>query len=208
MNIILLGKGSLAIRACEWLLENNHNIKCIIPDMPEPKWTESLSNYARRNDISLIESGHYKDLNDNINFDLAISIFYGKIINQEFINKCKNIINLHNAPLPKYRGVRPINWALKNNEQYHGVTIHKIHAGIDDGDILGKVIYPIYPEIEEVEDVYNKALDYGFLLFKDVMSKINYCLDNSVPQYKFQEEPSYYSNKEIKFLGNREGFKR
>ena len=45
-------------------------------------------------------------------------------LKQNFIDSCKNIINLHNSPLPKYRGVRPINWALKNGEHSHGVTIH------------------------------------------------------------------------------------
>ena len=137
-----------------------------------------------------------------------MSIFYGKIIKQDFIDKCTDIINLHNAPLPKYRGVRPINWALKNNETYHGVTIHKIHKGIDDGDILGSVTYPIYPEIEEVEDVYNKALDYGFILFKDVMSKIDYCADNATPQSTIKQEPSYYSNKQNSLLQERSDFRR
>ena len=120
-------------------------------------------------------------------------------------NLIGSIINLHNAPLPKYRGVRPINWALLNEEEEHGVTIHKIHEGIDDGDILGKVTYPIYPEIEEVEDVYKKALDYGWLLFKDVASKIDYALENATPQ---SGEYTYYSNKDNDLLGDRGDFRR
>ena len=207
MNIIVLGKGTLAIKACEWLKER-HNISCIIPDMPEPEWTSSLKKWAIHNKTPYIDSGDYRDIDDSIQFDLAISIFYGKIIKKDFIDKCKNIINLHNAPLPKYRGVRPINWALKNDESYHGITIHKISEGIDDGDILGKLVYPIYPDVEEVEDVYNKSLEYGFLLFKDVMSKIDFCLSNATAQSDYDENPSYYSNKDIKLLGNREGFCR
>ena len=97
---------------------------------------------------------------------------------------------------------------MKNDESYHGITIHKISEGIDDGDILGKLVYPIYPDVEEVEDVYNKSLEYGFLLFKDVMSKINFCLSNATAQSDYDETPSYYSNKDIKLLGNREGFCR
>ena len=136
---------------------------------------------------------------------MAISIFYGKIIKKDFIEKCEKIINLHNAPLPKYRGVRPINWALKNNEDYHGVTIHQITEGIDDGPILGKITYPIFPEIEEVEDVYKKSLEYGWILFKDVFSKLDFIYKNSKKQ---GNDFSYYSNKDINKLGNRIDFKR
>jgi len=207
MNVILLGKGTLAIRAAEWL-RTNHKLLCIVPDTPEPHWTNSLKEWSVNNNIPLIESGDYRDINKSIKIDLAISIFYGTIIKQDFINRCKNIINLHNAPLPKYRGVKPINWALKNNEEYHGVTIHKIHAGIDNGDILGKIVYPIYPEIEEVRDVYNKSLEYGFLLFMDVMTKIDYCLKYARSQDSLSETPTYYSSKDDIHLEDRANFTR
>ena len=94
---------------------------------------------------------------------------------------------------------------MKNGESQHGVTIHKIHGGIDDGDVLGQVTYPIYPEIEEVEDVYNKALEYGWVLFKDVISKIEYTTKNAKAQ---AGTLSYYSNKQNKLLKEREGFRR
>jgi len=207
VNVVLLGKGSLAIQISEWI-NNRHNLVCVVPDMPEPKWTESLKDWSEKNGIAIVESGDYNDIDEKIKIDLAISIFYGKIFKSNFINRCENIINLHNAPLPKYRGVRPINWALKNNEDYHGVTIHKIHEGVDDGDILGRITYPIYPDIEEVEDVYNKALEYGFVLFKDIMSKINYCLSHATPQDTTGETSTYYSNKETSLLEERIDFQR
>jgi methionyl-tRNA formyltransferase len=207
MNVVLLGKGALAIKAAEWI-RDNHNLECVVPDMPEPKWTDSLNFWSKENEIITVESGDYNDIDEKIQIDLAISIFYGKIFKADFINRCSNIINLHNAPLPKYRGVRPINWALKNNEDHHGITIHKVHEGIDNGDILGKIVYPIYPDVEEVVDVYNKALEYGFVLFKDVMSKIDYCLTNATAQDTAGETPTHYSSKENSLLGERSGFKR
>ena len=162
-NIILLGKGSLTIKIAEWF-KDNCNLVAVIPDIPEPDWSDSLVNWCNSNDVKVIESGNYEDLEENITIDLAMSVFYGKIIKKPFIERCQSIINLHNSPLPKYRGVRPINWALKNKEKKHGVSIHKITEGIDDGDILGQITYPIYAEIEEVEDVYNKSLVYGWLV--------------------------------------------
>jgi methionyl-tRNA formyltransferase len=205
MKIILLGKGDLSIKVAEWILKN-HELVLVVPDSPEPSWTSSLTKWCINNQISFIPSGDYKEITNLQDIDLIISIFYGKIIKDGFIKEVKNIINLHNAPLPKYRGVRPINWALKNNEFEHGVTIHKISKGIDDGEILGRVTYPIYPEIEEVIDVYNKSLDYGWLLFLDVMSKYDYIINNTVVQD--EKNATYYSNKDINKLGERSNFNR
>jgi methionyl-tRNA formyltransferase len=203
-NIILLGKGWLAIKIAEWF-KDTHNLVAVVPDVPEPTWTDSLTEWAEKNGVPVIGSGDYRDIDNDIEIDLAMSVFYGKIIKKPFIDRCGSIINLHNAPLPNYRGVRPINWALFNEETEHGVTIHKIHEGIDDGDILGRVTYPIYPEIEEVEDVYQKALEYGWLLFKDVASKLDYALDNAKAQ---PTEHTYYSNKQNHLLGDRGDFRR
>ena len=204
MNIVLLGKGDLSIKVADFLIEKNFNLT-IIPDKPEPTWSSSLQGWAIKNNVKFVESGRYQDYDHLEKIDLAISIFYGKIIKKDFIEKCEKIINLHNAPLPKYRGVRPINWALKNNEDYHGVTIHQITEGIDDGPILGKITYHIFPEIEEVEDVYKKSLEYGWILFKDVFSKLDFIYKNSKKQ---GNDFSYYSNKDINKLGNRIDFKR
>jgi methionyl-tRNA formyltransferase len=211
-NVVLLGKGSLSIKVGNYLIEK-FNLVLIVPDKPEPTWTDSLQNWSISNKIPYLDSGDFNHIDDKLreigykpdDIDLYISIFYGKIISKEFISSHNVILNLHNAPLPKYRGVNPINWALKNNETMHGVTIHKISQGIDDGPILGKILYPIYPEIEEVEDVYNKSLDYGWLLFKDVFGKIEYTLDNSYDQ---STDFSYYSNKDKDKLQERLNFRR
>ena len=125
-----------------------------------------------------------------------MSVFYGKIVKKDFIESCGEVINLHNSPLPYYKGVRPINWAMKNGEKYHGVTLHRIAPGIDDGPIYGQLTYPIYPQVESVEDVYNKSLWYGWMLFKDVMDKFEH-----LEPYPQEGEGSYYSSKDVDKLG-------
>src|SRR5690606_15634116 len=116
-----------------------------------------------------VPSGRVQDLAAVIGsarVDLAISVFYDKILKPWFIDSCGRILNVHNGPLPRYQGVSPINWALKNGEHEHGVTIHELTAGIDSGPIVSQVTYSIYPEIDEVIDVYHRALEYAWLLFK------------------------------------------
>ncbi|HTY84373.1 MAG TPA: formyltransferase family protein [Silvibacterium sp.] len=208
-NVIVLGKGDLAIRVAEWFLRSDrYKLVAVVPVMPEPKWTSSLLNWAAEHDVPVIESGHYKDLpgvaTSEWSVDLAVSVFYDKIIKAWFIDKCKRIINLHNGPLPKYRGVSPINWALKNGENEHGVTIHEITPGIDDGPIIGQVKYSIYPAFDEVIDVYRRALEYGWTLFQETAP----LLDRIEARQQAHSDASYYSKQENHLLGERSGFTR
>ena len=48
----------------------------------------------------------------------------------------KGCINLHTALLPKYRGLMPTFWVLKNNEKYTGVSVFFVDKGIDSGPII------------------------------------------------------------------------
>tara|TARA_Y100001972_G_scaffold128598_1_gene190448 strand:- start:2429 stop:3073 length:645 start_codon:yes stop_codon:yes gene_type:complete len=204
-KVIVLGKGELCIKICQWF--NNHpgyDLHLVVPVIPEPKWTQSLIQWCWENEITYLETGNNKHISDEdlLSSDLVVSIFYDKIIKKDFIDKCNKIINLHNAPLPKYRGVSPINWALKNNEKEHGVTIHEISPGIDDGNIIGQIKYSIYPEFEEVIDVYNKAIQYGYILFKNTIPLIDYI----TPEKQDESKSSYYSNKENHLLKERANF--
>lgn len=201
-----MGKGSLCVKVCKWFLDNdkNYTLTHVIPVIPEPTWTSSLTSWAKSNSIPIISSGNYRDLSDDIiaQTDIVISVFYDKIIKEDFINKCKKIINLHNAPLPKYRGVSPINWALKNKEKEHGVTIHEISPGIDDGKIISQIKYSIYPEFDEVKDVLQRSIIYGYSLFISTIP----LLDQIIPYEQDDNNSSYYSIKENKLLKERKNF--
>ncbi|HEV2729420.1 MAG TPA: formyltransferase family protein [Terriglobales bacterium] len=208
-TVVVMGKGDLAISVAGWFLHSqDYKLFAIVPVVPEPVWTNSFANWGRANGIQVVESGHYKDLpgmtGDDGNVDLAVSVFYDKIIKAWFIEKCKKIINLHNGPLPKYRGVSPINWALKNEEVEHGVTIHEITPGIDDGPIIAQLKYSIYPEFDEVIDVYKRSLEYGRILFEQTIPLI----DKIKPRQQNHEKASYYSKLENSALEERSNFTR
>ena len=205
----MLGKGVLAVRIARWFLDSpEYNLVHIVPVVPEPTWTESLAAWAHQHNVHCVESGHYKDIagvkDSNWTVDLAFSVFYDKIIKEWFIRKCGRILNLHNGPLPRYRGVSPINWALKNNETMHGVTIHEITPGIDDGPIVAKLEYPIYPDFDEVVTVYTRALEYGWTLFRQTMP----ILDKITPVPQDESQALYYGANQNPALGERRCFTR
>jgi len=208
-GVVLLGKGTLAIRIADWFSRQpEYDLKLIVPVMPEPAWTDSLADWARARGVPIVASGHFKDIPDVMSndwqADLVLSVFYDKIIKEWFIKKCSRILNLHNGPLPKYRGVSPINWALKNGETHHGVTIHEITPGIDDGPIYSQVQFSIYPDVDEVKDVYARALEYGWTLFTQTMPM----LDRITPRVQDEAQATYYNLAKNSELGERRSFTR
>jgi methionyl-tRNA formyltransferase len=208
-SVIVLGKGDLAIRVAGWFLQSpDYKLQAVVPVIPEPSWAPSFQAWAGTKNLPIVGSGHFKDIegvsNEDWKVDLAVSIFYDKIIKEWFIKKCKKILNLHNGPLPKYRGVSPINWALKNNEHEHGVTIHEITPGIDDGPVVAQVKYSIYPEFDEVIEVYNRAIEYGWTLFQQTMPLVG----KVQPRQQVESQATYYSSAQNYLLNERRNFLR
>lgn len=208
-RVIVLGKGDLAIRVSEWLLDDPaHDLRCVVPVVPEPTWAASLRDWALRHNVPIVASGRYQDVDgamgDGAVFDLGVSVFYDKIIRQWFIDRCSRILNIHNSPLPRYRGVSPINWALRNGESEHGVTIHELEAGIDTGAVVAQVRYSIYPEFDEVVDVYRRSLEHAWTLFRHTMP----LLDRIVAIPQDDALATYYSRDMDSQLGERRSFTR
>ena len=203
-SVIVMGKGELAIRIADWFKRSaDWRLISIVPVIPEPDWTESFAMWGRDNLVDVVASGDYRDI-DMDAIDLVFSVYYDKIIRQSFIDKCVKILNLHNAPLPKYRGVRPINWALKEGRTSHGVTIHAIEAGIDSGPIYGQMTFGMNPELDEVKDVYSRCLYHGWELFLHVMDGIEYIVP--VPQDELRS--TYYGADMNSMLWERVGWTR
>ena len=69
--------------------------------------------------------------------DLLVSILGNQIFKSPILNLApKGCINLHTALLPKYRGLMPSFWVMKNNEQKTGVSVFYVDEGIDSGPII------------------------------------------------------------------------
>lgn len=89
------------------------------------KLSESINN---KSSLKLIKSFHP---------DLLVSILGNQIFKKDLISLApKGCINLHTALLPKYRGLMPTFWVLKNNEKHTGVSVFFVDEGIDSGPII------------------------------------------------------------------------
>ena len=107
--------------------DKNKNVKKVLlkNNVSEIQLSKSINH---KSSIKTIES--FKP-------DLLVSIQGNEIFKKPIITLAKKgCINLHSALLPKYRGLMPTFWVLKNNEKYTGVSVFFVDENIDSGPII------------------------------------------------------------------------
>lgn len=78
--------------------------------------------------------------------DLIIVAAYGQILRPEVLAlPSHGCLNVHASLLPRWRGATPIQAALSAGDPVTGITILKMDAGMDTGDILAQASLPIEP---------------------------------------------------------------
>ena len=135
---------------------------------------ESLKDVANSLDLPLYQpedanSQDFLDTIDSLNPDLIVMVSYHAIIKAPLLRKYENkIINAHVAYLPYYRGRAPINWAIINDDDCAGVTVHFIDEGIDTGPIIMQEKVKIEADDSTI-DVLLKALPmFSKLVLKSI----------------------------------------
>ncbi|MBN9220396.1 MAG: hypothetical protein J0I79_20810 [Mesorhizobium sp.] len=107
-----------------------------------------LRRFVGNADVKLIEFGRPYDWQglggqlSGINADVLVCYAFPTLIPQSLLGGFpKGGVNLHPALLPHYRGPNPFHrLAVDGQHAVHGgVTLHRMSAGFDDGDILGQV---------------------------------------------------------------------
>ena len=105
--------------------------------------SKKVHKVLKKNNVPIIclnKNINHKDSVDLIKEfqpDLLISILGNEIFKKQIFNLApKGCLNLHTALLPKYRGLMPTFWVLKNEEKYTGVSVFYVDEGIDSGPIL------------------------------------------------------------------------
>ena len=137
-------------------------------------------------------------------FDLLVSYNCNQIFSKQTLKKIKcNIVNFHPGLLPKYRGLFPNFYSLKNQESYVGITAHVIEKKIDSGKIIKRfkikvrdddTVFKLYKKIflnkKSHKFIYNCILNHNKLIKHKLKNK-NLYKYNSYPKlidvvkYKF-----------------------
>lgn len=194
-KICLAGKNEIAVYGLSILLElvDNENlcVLCNATDDGFDTWQPSLLKAAIENGIEI------KALDECYGIDglIFISLEFDKIISpNKFVNA--NLYNIHFSNLPAYKGMYTSALPLINGEKSSGVTLHHIDAGIDTGDIIDQIQFPI-SDSDTARDLYGKYLLHSKNLLKRNIVKL---LSGELVSYPQSAKGStYYSKKAIDY---------
>lgn len=194
----MFGKGRVAVRAAELLLEERYEIRFVVPSSSELPGDAPFGDWAAEQGLDVRRPARLDDL-PLADTDLGISTYFDRIFRERHIDRFDMLLNVHNSALPAYRGVRPINWALKNGETSHGVSLHLITPGIDEGPILDQEIFAMDPVRDEVRDVYERCLSAAETMLERSLPRIW----ELTPTPQRDDDASYHSSADDEGLGDR-----
>lgn len=146
------------------------------------------------------------DLINSFKPDLLVSVLGNQIFKKPLLELAPNgCINLHTALLPKYRGLMPTFWVLKNNEKYTGVSVFYVDEGIDSGPIIVQEKVEIGNRTQEELIKYTKKIGMDCVLMAiDLIKNKNVKLIQNNPKDKtYFSFPTKDDVKVFKQLGKR-----
>lgn len=149
MKIVFMGTPDFAVPALRALCEK-HDVVCVYTQAPkEAGRGMSLKKSAVHlfAESKGIEVRHPKTLRNEeeqkkfkaIGADLTVVAAYGLILPVPVLEAFpKGCYNIHGSLLPRWRGAAPIQRAIEAGDEKTGITIMKMDAGLDTGDMLLK----------------------------------------------------------------------
>lgn len=148
MNIIFFGSSQFAQPPLRRLKESGENVLCVVTQPDKKKGRGLHLGYTALKETALglgmnvyqpgnLNTKETEDYLKMFNPDLLVVAAYGKILPAKLLEIPRILsVNLHASLLPKYRGAAPINWAIINGEKETGVTVIKMNARMDEGEMI------------------------------------------------------------------------
>ncbi len=151
MRIVFMGTPDFAVPSLHALLEAPAEMGLEVvgvftqPDRPKGRGNKltppPVKQLAERSGIPVYQPERIRrespDTLRALRPDLCVTAAFGQILSQELLDiPPLGCLNVHASLLPKHRGSAPIAWALLQGDAEIGVTIMRMAAGIDTGDML------------------------------------------------------------------------
>ncbi len=123
--------------------------------------------------------------------ELLISMSCPQIIRRATRDRfSRGCINVHGSPLPRYRGLMPAFWVLRNGESATAATVHDLVDRLDDGAILAQKPVAVAPD-ETWDSLVRKTKAVGADALVGVIDRIRQGRETRRPNR--DEQASYFS---------------
>ena len=211
MKIIFAGTPEFAATALAALLKTEHEIVAVYtqPDRKAgrgQKLTASaVKQLALAHQLPVYQPLHFKSSTEEglvaqaelkaLNADVMVVAAYGLILPQVVLDTPKyGCLNIHGSLLPRWRGAAPIQRAIATGDQETGVTIMKMAAGLDTGDMMYKTICPILAD-DTSASLHDKLAEQGATAIVAVLESEQSLIDYLAQREVQDEAQTVYAHK-------------
>ncbi len=183
MRVVFMGTPDFAVGTLRALVEAGHDVVGVVtqPDKPKGRGKAMqptpVKEAAMEYNIPVyqpkrVREPEFFEILKSLAPEVIVVVAFGQIIPQSILDLPPyGCINVHASLLPKYRGAAPIQWTVIDGEEVSGVTIMKMDAGLDTGDMISKVIVPVTKE-ETGESLFDKLSAAGAKLLVETLPSI------------------------------------
>jgi methionyl-tRNA formyltransferase len=121
--------------------------------------------------------------------NLIVVAAFGQILRQAVLDlPAFGCINVHGSLLPRWRGAAPIQAAILHGDEHTGITIMKMDAGVDTGDMLSQKSTIIQPD-DTAATLSTRLADLGAELLMETLPP--YLEGKLKPQPQPNEQATY-----------------
>lgn len=176
LNLVFMGTPAFAVPVLESLAAR-HNVSLVVtqPDKPKGRGQQLASPPVKLKAQELgipvaqpasLKTPEFHDLIAAQKADLLVVVAFRILPATLFPLARLGAVNIHGSLLPRYRGAAPIQWAVVNGDAETGVTIFRLDAEIDHGEILTQATTPIGPD-----ETAGELFDRLSLMGRDLLLK-------------------------------------
>jgi methionyl-tRNA formyltransferase len=123
--------------------------------------------------------------------DLIVSVACPYILKAEFLEvPPQGCVNIHHAPLPRYKGMMPTFWQMYHGEKRVGVTVHYMVPKVDEGSVLLQDSLQIEPG-ETLDELIRRSKRHGAHCMAKVLKQIESGTQTALPPDNAQS--SYFT---------------
>ena len=166
LRLVFMGTPEISAYVFNKMIEDGYHFVGLVAQPDHPVGRKGLIEkvptkvVAEKYNIPVFQPNKIRDeysFVDEIKPDLVITLAYGQIVPQGFLDKIPmGCLNLHGSLLPKYRGASPVQTALINNEKVTGVTLMEMVKAMDAGRMYAKKEIVI-EEDDNAASLFNKV---------------------------------------------------
>jgi methionyl-tRNA formyltransferase len=197
-NIVVFGYDELLLAALDFFAAAHTRVSAVVFPSNRTDWRAnkirqlvSEKGFRRLEQPPAGKISEFAEKLRRIKPDVIFVWSYPMILPAEIIRIPKfGAVNVHLGLLPKYRGVHGVRWALLNGEEKTGITIHFMDSGIDSGDIISRVSFPITPQ-DDILSLMKKSKAAGLYLLENCWQQIAAGQVTAIRQD--ESEARYYS---------------